>query len=1638
MLGRLVAVVAIRSAVRPLTILIAVLLALSSEATGQECPSCPHWSVAVTPDGDTTARAFNSAGLVKFKVENTGNMEAETYTLTCSSTGGITCGTVEPNSVFLDMGDTASITVTYTIGSTIGEVRLRATDVSTDIGSFLVSSSPTISIAAPVLTSGSRAVVRNRQPIIRALFTTNGSPVDSTKTVLLFRSDTVTTLGRANRGLIEWDVDSARWVGVGDSALITVKVCAQNGICSTVTRWAVLPADNKPVLGFTGVPFEALGRQFGTPFGPGIALSGAEVETGFSTPAYVSMGTGRGAGLVYSTRQSYPRALVPVDLELTWPAGTPDQIKVLLWDGAVKLDSVALSSPTCTTGAARRCRTVLQGDFSSSIFNTPTRKWLKVEARVTSGSTTEISSDSVEVVLVDRRRTRYGSGWWPAGVLQLVASGNDRILIAPTGAASIFRGNGDSLYLSPPGDFTVLKRTPTVWELAPRGSPAKIVFDANGRLIRALDQNGNKDSIVYSGGSDQVTALRDPVGRTITFAYDANAKLSTLTDPGSRQTRIVINAATNQLTYDSLPSSTSRPYTTTYAYQIYSDTGTVVLTKRIGVILDTTIVTYDSTFRRRPSQVRLTSVQDETGTTVWPIIQYTAVERQGWQALRSLDSVYVELKDPRNNWTRSLLNRFGQARRTWDALGLIGRSEYTGEGFVLWTEGKNGDSSRVYSTYDALRRPTRTYVIRAAGDILRLDSLVYDANHRVIARIDARGLRDSLVYDIKGNVLRTITPHNDTTKFWYRTDGLLDSTRAPGNTVSRRFGYDATWKNGMRVVDEAGLTVDSVLMDALGRGSVHLSKVRVQVTALTSQWQWRRVETFYSVAGQTDSTRLSRTNNCDHPCATPPTWPPPSDTLRTQRVGYRFDRGGRDSVRVNDRGKQTLYLYDRLGRLVSRRPWGDSMAVKDSLVYDAAGNLKRTITRRGDVITSNYDVRNRDTLTAIPGVGDLRRAFGGPLDQLTRLWFDNFVDSIGINPALAWVYDQRGRLASDTAFTDATARATSYTYDAYDRPSTTTDALGVWTLRYESARGYPDTLLTPFADTVIYTLDAQDRAVGPTVQHGGPGQSRVPAWNSVGALRTITQSIATPSPYTAGKWDRNLFNEEAPTALGPMWTEQHGAGAAVDSLQDSVTYDGWQRVTAWVQRKLGTGWVARDTFRFDRLGNIQTTAGGETYDATTGRLLSRTDTAGTWSYTYDRAGNLVQAAQGGVTWVYGYDALNRLRGVWVNGVFVARYGYDVLGRRIAKRARTKLGAGPIDYTRFVYRGANVAFETDSAGTIGLRYVWGPAADDLIAIRDALGNQVYVVQDRLRSVRGLVRRDGTWLMSQRFGPYGAVLAQAVDTTGIDFTLRYGWTGREFDVETGFYYHRSRYYDPEVRRFVQEDKIGYAGGANVYAYGEGRPLEGRDPAGSRMNPETEANPDLFNLDVFGGCFYDRCAEIQYFFGMTGGGGGTRVGSWADLVGCIGNATCSPSVPSQALEFVLQRLMLAENLAWLDANVSFAGAAYGPYLPQPGDAILLPSFLNRRNFLDNDGHFKDATTFTRDHIVHFDTRGNAVPWSPTTFYLSLDISPEHVVRDANLAIYTGIIETSGRWYDVYARVRAPWGYAWVFVIGEHIPGS
>ena len=132
--------------------------------------------------------------------------------------------------------------------------------------------------------------------------------------------------------------------------------------------------------------------------------------------------------------------------------------------------------------------------------------------------------------------------------------------------------------------------------------------------------------------------------------------------------------------------------------------------------------------------------------------------------------------------------------------------------------------------------------------------------------------------------------------------------------------------------------------------------------------------------------------------------------------------------------------------------------------------------------------------------------------------------------------------------------------------------------------------------------------------------------------------------------------------------------------------------------------------------------------------------------------------------------------------------------------------------------------------MGLQYTWGAATDDLVAIRDTQGHHYYATTDRLGSVRTLARRDGTWQLTQRFDPHGRPLARDTAASfGLGARLRYGWTGREWDAETGFSYHRARYFDPTSRRWTQEDPIGYGGGGNLYAYASGSPLEARDPSG-----------------------------------------------------------------------------------------------------------------------------------------------------------------------------------------------------------------
>jgi RHS repeat-associated protein len=57
----------------------------------------------------------------------------------------------------------------------------------------------------------------------------------------------------------------------------------------------------------------------------------------------------------------------------------------------------------------------------------------------------------------------------------------------------------------------------------------------------------------------------------------------------------------------------------------------------------------------------------------------------------------------------------------------------------------------------------------------------------------------------------------------------------------------------------------------------------------------------------------------------------------------------------------------------------------------------------------------------------------------------------------------------------------------------------------------------------------------------------------------------------------------------------------------------------------------------------------------------------------------------------------------------------------------------------------------------------------------------------------------------------------------------FAAREYDAETGLYFNRARYYDPQLGRFISEDPVGLEGGINPYVYAGNDLVNHTDPYG-----------------------------------------------------------------------------------------------------------------------------------------------------------------------------------------------------------------
>jgi RHS repeat-associated protein len=51
---------------------------------------------------------------------------------------------------------------------------------------------------------------------------------------------------------------------------------------------------------------------------------------------------------------------------------------------------------------------------------------------------------------------------------------------------------------------------------------------------------------------------------------------------------------------------------------------------------------------------------------------------------------------------------------------------------------------------------------------------------------------------------------------------------------------------------------------------------------------------------------------------------------------------------------------------------------------------------------------------------------------------------------------------------------------------------------------------------------------------------------------------------------------------------------------------------------------------------------------------------------------------------------------------------------------------------------------------------------------------------------------------------------------DFDEEHGFTGKEYDPDTGLYYYNARWYDADLGRFISEDTAADPNNPNLYSY------------------------------------------------------------------------------------------------------------------------------------------------------------------------------------------------------------------------------
>lgn len=114
-----------------------------------------------------------------------------------------------------------------------------------------------------------------------------------------------------------------------------------------------------------------------------------------------------------------------------------------------------------------------------------------------------------------------------------------------------------------------------------------------------------------------------------------------------------------------------------------------------------------------------------------------------------------------------------------------------------------------------------------------------------------------------------------------------------------------------------------------------------------------------------------------------------------------------------------------------------------------------------------------------------------------------------------------------------------------------------------------------------------------------------------------------------------------------------------------------------------------------------------------------------------------------------------------------------------------------------------------------------------------GNEYFYITDLVGNIIEIVDISGNTVVEYKYDAWGNIVYKYDSGLGIDDINPFRYRGYYFDEETGYYYLQSRYYNPEIGRFISSDglvgQIGNIQSHNMYAYCANNPITNIDPSG-----------------------------------------------------------------------------------------------------------------------------------------------------------------------------------------------------------------